>query len=97
MEFPASVHNKKACPHHNGDFGASLGIFAYGGEGGIRTHGTLAGTTVFKTAAINHSTTSPDDPLALILRQARHSNKIVPYCCVAYNVYFLAITAIPPI
>jgi hypothetical protein len=29
------------------------------GEGGIRTHGTLAGTPVFKTGAINHSATSP--------------------------------------
>src|SRR5690606_20542174 len=30
-----------------------------GGEGGIRTHGALAGTAVFKTAALNHSATSP--------------------------------------
>jgi hypothetical protein len=29
------------------------------GEGGIRTHGTLARTTVFETARINHSRTSP--------------------------------------
>ena len=31
----------------------------YGGEGGIRTHGTLARTPVFKTGAFNHSATSP--------------------------------------
>ncbi len=31
----------------------------YGGEGGIRTPGTLSGTPVFKTGAINHSATSP--------------------------------------
>ena len=31
-----------------------------GGEGGIRTHGTLARTPVFKTGAFNHSATSPD-------------------------------------
>ena len=31
----------------------------YGGKGGIRTHGTLAGTAVFKTAALNHSATFP--------------------------------------
>lgn len=31
----------------------------YGGEGGIRTHGTLSRTAVFKTAALNHSATSP--------------------------------------
>ena len=30
-----------------------------GGEGGIRTHGTLSGSAVFKTAAINRSATSP--------------------------------------
>ena len=31
----------------------------FGGEGGIRTHGTVAGTTVFKTVSFNHSDTSP--------------------------------------
>src|SRR5437763_1723776 len=30
-----------------------------GGEGGIRTHGGLAPTAVFKTAALSHSATSP--------------------------------------
>ena len=29
------------------------------GGGGIRTHGTLADTLVFKTRALNHSTTPP--------------------------------------
>ena len=32
-----------------------------GGEGGIRTHGALADTAVFKTADFNHSPTSPHD------------------------------------
>ena len=32
---------------------------AAGGEGRIRTHGTLARTTVFETAPIGHSGTSP--------------------------------------
>jgi hypothetical protein len=31
-----------------------------GGRGGIRTHGALAGTPVFKTGALNHSATLPD-------------------------------------
>ncbi len=31
-----------------------------GGEGGIRTHGTRQGTTVFETARFNHSRTSPN-------------------------------------
>ena len=30
-----------------------------GGEGGIRTHVTLSGKTVFETVLINHSSTSP--------------------------------------
>ena len=30
------------------------------GEGGIRTHGAREDTLVFKTRAINHSTTSPE-------------------------------------
>ena len=33
-----------------------------GGGGGIRTHGTLAGTTVFETAPIDHSGTPPSGP-----------------------------------
>ena len=37
----------------------NLVAYKYGGEGGIRTHGTVAGTLVFKTRALNHSTTSP--------------------------------------
>ena len=36
-------------------------VYKYGGEGGIRTHGTVAGTLVFKTRALNHSTTSPSE------------------------------------
>jgi hypothetical protein len=32
----------------------------FGGRGGIRTHGTLAGTPVFKTGALNHSATLPN-------------------------------------
>ena len=33
----------------------------FGGRGGIRTHGTLAGTPVFKTGALNHSATLPSE------------------------------------
>lgn len=32
---------------------------ASGGEGGIRTHGTREGSTVFETAPFDHSGTSP--------------------------------------
>ena len=31
----------------------------YGGEGGIRTHGRVAPSPVFKTGAFNRSATSP--------------------------------------
>ena len=34
--------------------------FYSGGEGGIRTHGTRKGSTVFETARFNHSRTSPN-------------------------------------
>src|SRR5689334_19435727 len=41
-------------------FGSKADIIdELGGEGGIRTHGELAPTAVFKTAALNHSATSP--------------------------------------
>lgn len=36
------------------------------GEGGIRTFGTVARTTVFETGPFNHSGTSPDDALTKI-------------------------------
>src|SRR5262245_25151835 len=41
------------------DAAESFCIGANGGEGGIRTHGTLARTTVFETVPIDHSGTSP--------------------------------------
>jgi hypothetical protein len=44
------------------DFGhdaVTRGLNENGGEGGIRTHGTLARTTVFETVPIDHSGTSP--------------------------------------
>ena len=36
------------------------------GGGGIRTHGALADTLVFKTRALNHSTTPPKDSSILL-------------------------------
>ena len=38
-------------------------ICAYGGGGGIRTHGRLSPTSVFKTGAFNHSATPPTTSL----------------------------------
>ncbi len=52
----------------------SLGPISDGG-GGIRTHGALADTLVFKTRALNHSTTPPtgysvvSEPIIYIIRR----------------------------
>ena len=45
-------------------------IQALGGRGGIRTHGELAPTAVFKTAALNHSATLPRPELCDIAARA---------------------------
>ena len=39
----------------------------HNGEGGIRTHGTVSRTLVFKTSALNHSATSPKSYINIIL------------------------------
>ena len=44
-----------------------------GGEGGIRTHGTLARTTVFETVPFDHSGTSPRGHVACRLAQSNKS------------------------
>ena len=43
----------------------------YGGEGGIRTHGTLARTPVFKTGTFGHSVTSPDAQIVVVWLMVR--------------------------
>ena len=45
-----------------------------GGQGGIRTHGELAPTAVFKTAALNHSATCPM-PAAIACDRAAASKR----------------------
>ncbi len=52
------------CPKHTKK--ATLDGGLNGGGGGIRTHGTLARTTVFKTAPINRSGTPPSRTIILI-------------------------------
>ena len=42
-----------------GDKAAEKGFQRSGGEGGIRTPGTVSRTPVFKTGAFNRSATSP--------------------------------------
>ena len=51
-KFEASSHDKQIPT-------LSSGCLFIGGEGEIRTHGGIAPSTVFKTAALNRSATSP--------------------------------------
>src|SRR5690348_12272057 len=43
-----------------------------GGESGIRTHGSVTTTAVFKTAALNHSAISPELVICCKARVAHH-------------------------
>src|SRR6201992_3596629 len=52
-----------------------------GGRGGIRTHGTLAGTPVFKTGALNHSATLPSLELKHLARPAHLRKRRLPPVC----------------
>jgi hypothetical protein len=47
----------------------------YGGEGGIRTHGALAGTPHFECGAFDHSATSPLCWSAQVVRGLSHSGE----------------------
>ncbi len=53
------------------------------GRGGIRTHGTLAGTPVFKTGALNHSATLPSVEISLlfVLSRDRTARTMSPSDC----------------
>jgi hypothetical protein len=51
-----------------------------GGEGGIRTHGTLAGTTVFETVLFNRSSTSPPLFLMSYLGEVKPCDPLVIPC-----------------
>ena len=46
-----------------------------GGEGGIRTPGTLAGTSVFETDPIDHSGTSPGFPFGYLIKPPSKGGK----------------------
>ena len=71
QDFTTSFRN---VPHakkhgHRDVLTAATETERFGGEGGIRTHGTLTRTAVFKTAAFNHSATSPASQRITPLRQ----------------------------
>jgi hypothetical protein len=63
LEINVSLKNECGAFRTNGRAGALLlgprGNSIRGGEGEIRTHGTRKGSTVFETAAFDHSATSP--------------------------------------
>ncbi len=54
-----------------------IGLEINGGEGGIRTLGTLTRTTVFETAPFNHSGTSPPVVRARLCPGARGTGPLV--------------------
>lgn len=59
-----------------GDFQKVINYIAisisYGGQGGIRTHDTLAGMPHFECGAIDHSTTCPP----AVIREAGRQGKV---------------------
>src|ERR1700679_409117 len=72
-----------------------------GGEGGIRTHGTREGSTVFETARFNRSRTSPHrdylifpqltDHVTMPFRGVLHQNRAVSLFC-----HYAAPADLPP-
>ena len=48
------------------------------GEGGIRTHDALADMLVFKTRAINHSTTSPTESVRWTEHSPQSKSVLIP-------------------
>lgn len=58
-EHPAGHIGLKPLPKNVRPYTALVAMDPRRGEGGIRTHGTLAGASVFKTDAFDRSATSP--------------------------------------
>ena len=56
----------------------SWGTPVIGGQGGIRTHGTVPRTAVFKTAALNHSATCPRRALIVAVAPVRKRLRAFP-------------------
>ena len=74
----------------NSDTLGSVRIRASGGRGGIRTHGGLAPTPVFKTGALNHSATLPTTALQRTRGYDRVSERS------SYPVRFAVSSAVTP-
>ena len=83
--LPARLpHARRAVPADRYAF--SDWLLIVGGRGEIRTHGTLAGTPVFKTGALNHSATLPRcnaarrNPMVDALRPCKRASLWVSGC-----------------
>ena len=61
-------------------------VYPVGGRGGIRTHGGLAPTAVFKTAAFNHSATRPSRRLPYQAAQRLAHRRRSGQCARAWRV-----------
>jgi hypothetical protein len=59
QSLPRVVSSAGKCVGKTDEKSIKEAFEVFGGRGGIRTHGTLAGTPVFKTGALNHSATLP--------------------------------------
>ena len=56
----ALAGNERLCGHYCSDkYRIKINVLVGGGGGGIRTHGRVPPTSVFKTEAIDHSATPP--------------------------------------
>ncbi len=62
----------------------TAGLNYFGGERGIRTPGTLAGTTVFKTAAFDHSAISPGAKVDSFFNFSNTLKKKMNFICVLF-------------
>ena len=78
-------------------------ILISGGEGGIRTHGTRKGSTVFETARFNHSRTSPCSYPTISQRVANTVTRLiscldraVPLLCPYFHQIAARHSSLPP-
>jgi hypothetical protein len=63
-------------------FGSAFAVrYWIGGWGEIRTHGTLAGPAVFKTAALNHSATHPHNGIKYLEAPLKATPILLPRDC----------------
>src|SRR3990170_5297809 len=60
LRYTTKLRKSRVNSHYRNDKNTSnISVLSRGGEGGIRTHGTVTRTTVFETVPFDHSGTSP--------------------------------------